>query len=177
MSDTTPKKNSIFDKILLGTAAVLAIGMMAVGPRGEAKLITDEKEVEENQGLEKEQVKQTPGAKSVDSKKVAAIQAELKKAHQANATLEAQLRKNKIALEMKKDKASTDANLQALKKAKAALEAKEAELAKLKSKMAEKVASQEDDGKAAKAVEDARAQKEELIKNLENALKKAKSDN
>ena len=48
-------------------------------------------------------------------------------------------------------------------------------MAKLKSKLAnvEKGASEE--GKAAKAVEDAREQKEKLIKNLEKLLEEAKS--
>jgi len=172
MSDTSPKKNSMFDKILLGTAAFLAIGMMAVGPRGEAKLVPDDKDAETEPVDEK---KAPVVTKASDNKKVAAIQAELQKTRQANATLEAQLRKNTIALEVLRDKNSGDPNAQALNKTKASLEAKEAELAQLKLKLAsvEKGASEEN--KAAKAIENARAEKEELIKNLERLLKEAKS--
>lgn len=117
--------------------------------------------------------------KSGVNKKVAAIQAELKRARQDNATLKAQLRKNEIALEMKKDKESGDPSVQALKKAKEALEAKDAELAKLKTKLAsvEKGASEANTGKAAKAVDAAREQMEELNKNFEKLVKEAKSEN
>lgn len=178
MSETSSKKNSIFDKALLGTAGVLAIGMMALGPRGEDKPSSDNEEVAGNQSIEKEEGGKAPSdlkeGKSAVNKKVAAIQAELKRSRQDNATLEAQLRKNKIALEMRKDKESGDPDVQALKKAKVALEAKDVELAKLKSKLAsvEKGAS---GAKTGKAVDDASVQKEQLIKNLEKLLKEAKS--
>ena len=115
MSDTSPKKNSIFDKALLGTAGVLAIGMMALGPRGEDKPSSDNEEVAGNQSIEKEEDRKAPAdmkeGKPGVNEKVAAIQAELKRmqaelkrARLDNATLEAQLRKSEIALEMKKDK-------------------------------------------------------------------------
>ena len=178
MSDTSSKKNSIFDKALLGTAGVLAIGMMALGPRGEDKPSSDNEEVAGDQSIKKEEDRKAPTGmeegKSGVNEKVAAIQAELKRERLENATLEAQLRKNKIALEMKKDKESGDPNVQALKKAKVALEAKDVELAKLKSKLAsvEKGAS---GAKTGKAVDDASVQKEQLIKNLEKLLKEAKS--
>lgn len=183
MSDTSSKKNSIFDKALLGTAGVLAIGMMALGPRGEDKPSSDNEEVAGNQSIKKEEDRKAPTGmeegKSGVNEKVAAIQAELKRARLENATLEAQLRKNKIALEMKKDKESGDPNVQALKRAKEALEAREAELAKLKSKLAsvEKGTSGANTGKAAKAVDAAREQMEELNKNFEKLVKEAKSEN
>ena len=178
MSETSSKKNSIFDKALLGTAGVLAIGMMALGPRGEDKPSFDNEEVAGNQSIEKEEDRKAPAdlkeGKPGVNEKVAAIQAELKRTRLANATLEAQLRKNEIALEMKRDKESGDPNVQALKKAKVALEAKDAELAKLKAKLAsvEKGTSGANTGKAA---DDASVQEEQLIKNLEKLLKEAKS--
>ena len=104
MSDTPSKKNSIFDKALLGTAGFLAIGMMALGPRGD-----------DNPSLDNEKLKMV-------------------------------------------------------------LEAKEAELAKLRSKLAS-VGKGPSAAGAGKAVDDAREQKEQLIKNLEKLLKKAKSGN
>ena len=178
MSDTSSKKNSIFDKALLGTAGVLAIGMMALGPRGEDKPSSDNEEVAGNQSIKKEEDRKAPTGmeegKSGLNKKVAAIQAELKRARQDNATLEAQLRKNKIALEMKKDKESGDPDVQALKKAKVALEAKDAELAKLKAKLAS-LGKGTLGANTGKAVDDASVQKEQLIKNLEKLLKEAKS--
>ncbi|MCH1510919.1 MAG: hypothetical protein L7T84_17070 [Akkermansiaceae bacterium] len=178
MSETSSKKNSIFDKALLGTAGVLAIGMMALGPRGEDKPSSDNEEVAGNQSIEKEEGGKAPSdlkeGKSGMNKKVAAIQAELKRARQDNATLEAQLRKNKIALEMKKDKESGDPDVQALKKAKVALEAKDAELAKLKAKLAS-LGKGTLGANTGKAVDDASVQKEQLIKNLEKLLKEAKS--
>jgi hypothetical protein len=185
MSDTSSKKNSIFDKALLGTAGVLAIGMMALGPRGEDKPSSDNEEVVGNQSIEKEEDQKAPAdmkeGKSGVNGKVAAIQAELKRtqaelkrARLENATLEAQLRKNEIALEMKKDKESGDPNVQALKKAKVALEAKDAELAKLKAKLAS-LGKGTSGANTGKAVDDASVQKEQLIKNLEKLLKEAKS--
>lgn len=180
MSDTSSKKNSIFDKALLGTAGVLAIGMMALGSRGEDNPSPDNERVVENQSVEEDEGQKSPlGVKegrSVVNNEVAAIQAELKKARLDNATLKAQLRKKEIALEMRKDKESGDPNVQALKKVKAALEAKEAELAKLKSKLAS-VGKGPSVASTGEVVDDAREQKEQLIKNLEEILKEAKSGN
>lgn len=186
MSETSSKKNSIFDKALLGTAGVLAIGMMALGPRGEDKPSSDNEEVVGNQSVEKEEDRKAPAdmkeGKSAMIEKMAAIQAELKRARMENATLEAQVRKNEIALEMKKDKESGDPNVKALKEAKVALEAKEAELTKLKSNFSKKAAElasvkkETSVASTGKAVDDAREQKEQLIKNLEKLLKEAKSE-
>ena len=180
MSETPSKKNSIFDKALLGTAGVLAIGMMALGPRGEDNLSPNNEEVVGNQSVKKEEGREAPAGvkegKSGVNNEVAAIQAELKAARLDNATLEAQLRQKEIALEMRKDKESGDPNVRALKKVKAALEAKEAELAKLRSKLAS-VGKGPTVASTGKALDDAREQKEQLIKNLEKLLKKAKSGN
>ena len=114
--------------------------------------------------------------KSGANNEVAALQAELNRARLDNATLKAQLRKKEIALEMTKEKESGDPNVQALKKVKTVLEAKEAELAKLKSKLAS-VGKGPSVASTGKAVDDAREQKEQLIKNLEKLLKEAKSGN
>ena len=183
MSDTPSKKNSIFDKALLGTAGVLAIGMMALGPRGDDNPSPDNEKLVENQSIGKgEGQKALAGTREVRSgvnNGVAALQAELNRARLDNSNLKAQLRKKEIALEMRKDKESGDTNVQALKEAKEALEAREAELAKLKSKLAsvEKGTSGANTGKAAKAVDAAREQMEELNKNFEKLVKEAKSEN
>ena len=180
MSDTPSKKNSIFDKALLGTAGILAIGMMALGPRGEDNPSLDNEKLAENQGVGKEEGQKAPAGmkegKSGANNEVAALQAELNRARLDNATLKAQLRKKEIALEMRKEKESGDPNVQALKKVKTVLEAKEAELAKLKSKLAS-VGKGPSVASTGKAVDDAREQKEQLIKNLEKLLKEAKSGN
>lgn len=60
MSDTPSKKNSIFDKALLGTAGILAIGMMALGPRGEDNPSPDNEKLAENQGVGKEEGQKAP---------------------------------------------------------------------------------------------------------------------
>ena len=178
MSDTPSKKNSIFDKALLGTAGILAIGMMALGPRGDDNPSPDNEKLVENQSIGKgEGQKALAGTREVRSgvnNGVAALQAELNRARLDNSNLKAQLRKKEIALEMRKDKESGDPNVEALKRVKTVLEAKEAELAKLKSKLAS-VGKGPSVASTGKAVDDAREQKEQLIKNLEKLLKKAKS--
>ena len=180
MTDTPSKKNSIFDKALLGTAGILAIGMMALGPRGEDNPSPNNEKLLENQSVGKEEGEKAPAGtkegRSGVNNEVAALQAELNRARLDNSTLKAQLRQKEIALEMRKDKESGDPNVQALKKLKTALEAKEAELAKLKSKLAS-VGKGPSVASTGKAVDDARQQKEQLIKNLEKILKKAKSGN
>lgn len=187
MSDTSSKKNSVFDKVLLGVAGALAIGMLAAGPRKEHKPAPDKEEVAQNESDEKEEkakVKVTKVSSSEAQKKIAAMQEELAKTKRANADLKVQLESSNMALTMQGgDSAAVVTNKKELKKAKASLESMQAEIKALKDSLAKaqsKAPAKPEDNmaqveSAKKAAAAERKRKEELIKTLEKALEEAKS--
>ena len=177
MSDTSPKKNSLFDKILLGVAGTLAIGMLAAGPAKEPQPAPDKEEVaEKEEAKNPAPVVKTPEAVAEAKKKVAAMEKELAKTKQANKDLEAQLRTSNMALEMKGGNPAEFAkSKEALKKAQASLASKESEIEQLKGQLTKTKGTKPGDQSAKMSeIEEAKNKAEAELKRLKEATEKAR---
>lgn len=186
MSETTSKKNSIFDKVLLGVAGVLAIGMLAFGAPEKSAPSPEKEEVAEQEGGQpaapEKSAAKTKADESAARKKLAEVTAALAKAKQENKDLNSKIRARNLALEMKGgDAASILTNGKELKKAKAELEAKQVEVKKLKDRLAKVTASESKGDEmseiaaAKKAAEAELKRKMEAIEIARKALEEAVS--
>jgi hypothetical protein len=187
MSETSSKKNSIVDKILLGAAGGLAIGMFAFGSAGEKKAETEEKAVVEQEGADgekdspapaekKEAQTGTPKKSAAAQKELAKMKADLAKVREVNANLAAELRAKKMALEMRDGKPVVDTTkAKELDKAKAELEKLKAKLAEARKSVPSSKDGKMDDLDALKKEMEAELKrKDEAIKAAKEALKAVK---